>query len=65
LKNCDMVVGNLVGPDGTGFEGDENEVLLITPHDEPFLIPRASKRQVAAKILDRVLGLRLAAQAQL
>jgi phosphopantothenoylcysteine decarboxylase / phosphopantothenate---cysteine ligase len=60
-KNCDMVVGNLVGPDGTGFEGDENEVLLVTPDAEPLLIPKASKREIAAKILDRVLGLRLAA----
>ena len=28
-KNCDMVVANLVGSDGTGFESDENEVLLV------------------------------------
>ncbi len=27
-KNCDMVVGNLVGQDGTGFESDTNEVIL-------------------------------------
>lgn len=64
-KNCDMVVGNLVGPDGTGFEGDENEVLLVTPNAEPLLIARASKRQIAARILDQVLGLRLTAQAKL
>lgn len=64
-KNCDMVVGNLVGPDGTGFEGDENEVLLVTPNAEPLLIARASKRQIAARILDQVLGLRLSAQAKL
>src|SRR5450755_3998357 len=28
-KNCDMVVANLVGQDGTGFEADQNEVLLV------------------------------------
>ena len=28
-KNCDLVVGNLVGQDGTGFESDQNEVVLV------------------------------------
>ena len=28
-KNCDMVVANLVNQDGTGFEADENEVVLV------------------------------------
>ena len=28
-KNCDMVVANLVGHDGTGFESDENEAVLV------------------------------------
>src|SRR6185436_12689113 len=27
-KNCDMVVGNLVGSSDTGFESDHNEVIL-------------------------------------
>ena len=28
-KNCDMVVANLVGRDGSGFEADQNEVTLV------------------------------------
>ena len=28
-KNCDMVVANLVGGSETGFESDENEVVLV------------------------------------
>ena len=28
-KNCDMVVGNLVGNSETGFESDQNEVVLV------------------------------------
>ena len=31
-KNCDMVVANLVGQEGTGFESDENEVILVPAH---------------------------------
>ncbi len=62
-KNCDMVVANLVGPNGTGFEGDENEVLLITRDKEPVAVPRAAKKEIARHILDAVLDLRLSARA--
>ncbi len=62
-KNCDMVVANLVGPNGTGFEGDENEVLLITRDKEPVAVPKAAKKEIARHILDAVLDLRLSARA--
>ncbi|MCX6610835.1 MAG: bifunctional phosphopantothenoylcysteine decarboxylase/phosphopantothenate--cysteine ligase CoaBC [Acidobacteria bacterium] len=62
-KNCDMVVANLVGPNGTGFEGDDNEVVLITRDKEPQAIPKAAKREIARHILDAVLDLRLSARA--
>lgn len=58
-KNCDMVVGNLVGDD-TGFESDENEVLLALRTGELIPIARASKREIADRIFDQVLKLRLA-----
>ena len=29
-KNCDMVVGNVVSAAGTGFESDDNEVVMVT-----------------------------------
>jgi len=62
-KNCDMVVANLVGPNGTGFEGDENEVLLITRDREPVSVPKAAKKEIARHILDAVSQLRLSARA--
>ncbi|MBM3759052.1 MAG: bifunctional phosphopantothenoylcysteine decarboxylase/phosphopantothenate--cysteine ligase CoaBC [Acidobacteria bacterium] len=62
-KNCDMVVANRVGPDGTGFEGDDNEVLLITRNKEPKPVPRASKREIAGHILDAITDLRLSRKA--
>jgi phosphopantothenoylcysteine decarboxylase / phosphopantothenate---cysteine ligase len=58
-KNCDMLVANLVG-DGkdSGFESDSNEVLLALRSGEILELPRASKREIADQILDRILHLR-------
>jgi phosphopantothenoylcysteine decarboxylase/phosphopantothenate--cysteine ligase len=61
-KNCDMVVGNIVGPD-TGFEADDNEVLLVLRTGETITLPRAPKREIADRIFDQVLKLRLALHA--
>ena len=58
-KNCDMVVGNLVGPE-TGFDSDENEVTLVLRTGESVEIGRAPKREIAGRILDEALKLRLA-----
>jgi phosphopantothenoylcysteine decarboxylase/phosphopantothenate--cysteine ligase len=62
-KNCDMVVANLVGQDGTGFEADENEVILVPRTGETIPLQRAPKREIAEKIFDQVLKLRLALHA--
>jgi len=59
-KNCDMVVGNLVGREGAGFESDTNEVILALATGETLALPPASKRDVAGRILDEALKLRLA-----
>jgi phosphopantothenoylcysteine decarboxylase/phosphopantothenate--cysteine ligase len=59
-KNCDMVVGNLVGGSETGFESDENEVVLALATGELIPLPRAAKREIADRIFDEVLKLRLA-----
>ena len=62
-KNCDMVVGNLVGGTETGFESDENEVLLVMRTGQNVSVPRASKRAIAGRIFDEILNLRLALRA--
>lgn len=60
-KNCDMVVGNVVSADmGTGFESDENEVVLVTRTGDIVPVERASKRAIAGRIFDEALRLRLA-----
>jgi phosphopantothenoylcysteine decarboxylase/phosphopantothenate--cysteine ligase len=62
-KGCDMIVGNLVGQESSGFESDENEVIIALRGGELIEIPRASKHEVAGKILDQVLRLRVALHA--
>jgi phosphopantothenoylcysteine decarboxylase/phosphopantothenate--cysteine ligase len=62
-KNCDMVVANLVGHDGTGFESDENEAVLVLRTGETIPLARAPKREMADRIFDQVMKLRLALHA--
>ncbi|HVP00431.1 MAG TPA: bifunctional phosphopantothenoylcysteine decarboxylase/phosphopantothenate--cysteine ligase CoaBC [Bryobacteraceae bacterium] len=58
-KNCDMIVANLVSQDGIGFDSDENEVVLVTRGADPVTIRRAPKTEIASRILDDVMMLRL------
>jgi phosphopantothenoylcysteine decarboxylase/phosphopantothenate--cysteine ligase len=62
-KNCDMVVANLVNQEGTGFESDQNEVVLVLRTGETIPVARAPKRQIADRIFDQVTKLRLALHA--
>jgi phosphopantothenoylcysteine decarboxylase/phosphopantothenate--cysteine ligase len=65
-KNCDMIVANLVAPqtqgaegESTGFDSDENEVVLVTRSSEPIPVRRAAKRLIARRIFDEMIKLRL------
>ncbi len=58
-----MVVGNLVGGGDLGFESDQNEVTLALRTGETIPLPRAPKREIADRIFDEVLKLRLALHA--
>jgi phosphopantothenoylcysteine decarboxylase/phosphopantothenate--cysteine ligase len=53
-KNLDAVVVNDVGVRGIGFDAVDNEVTVLTAEDERH-IPRTTKREIAAAILDTVL----------
>jgi phosphopantothenoylcysteine decarboxylase / phosphopantothenate---cysteine ligase len=63
-KNCDMLVANLVGGADVGFESDQNEVVLAMRTGESIPLARAPKREIADRIFDEVLKLRLALRAQ-
>lgn len=56
-KNCDMIVGNLVGPE-KGFETDENEVLLLLRTGESIGVPKAPKLAIAHRVLDEIAKLK-------
>ncbi len=55
-----MIVGNLVNREDVGFESDQNEVILALRTGETIPLARASKREVADRIFDEILKLRLA-----
>jgi phosphopantothenoylcysteine decarboxylase/phosphopantothenate--cysteine ligase len=59
-KNCDMVVANLVSQEGSGFESDENEVVLVLRTGESIPVRRAAKSAIAHRIFDEMIRLRLA-----
>ncbi len=58
-KKCDMIVANLVGQDGLGFESDRNQVEIITASGQPIHAGPGNKAEIADRILDQVATLRL------
>ncbi len=52
VKNCDMVVANLVGGSGTGFEAENNAVVLAMQSGEFVELPKAPKIEIARQIID-------------
>ncbi len=58
-KNCDMLVANRVDHPGLGFESDYNEVEIITASGKIVHAGPAEKREIADRILDEVVLLRL------
>lgn len=55
-KNLDFIVANDVSEPGIGFEAEDNAVTVLSRGGESFTIPRATKREIAEAILDRVFG---------
>jgi phosphopantothenoylcysteine decarboxylase/phosphopantothenate--cysteine ligase len=58
-KNCDMLVANRVDRPGLGFESDHNEVVILTASGKTVHAGPAEKREIADRILDEVVLLRL------
>ncbi len=57
-KNLDMIVGNLIGPDDSGFKSDTNRVTLFHRDGASESLPVMNKLAVANAILDRVQAIR-------
>ena len=64
-KGVDLLVANDVAEAGSGFGTDTNRVTLVVPNGEDEEWPLMSKRQVADRLLDRVLAARSAKGASL
>jgi len=62
-KHCDMMVANLVGRDGLGFESNDNEVEMVTRAGQTAHAGPASKAEIAGRILDQIATLRLSLRA--
>jgi phosphopantothenoylcysteine decarboxylase/phosphopantothenate--cysteine ligase len=60
-KNCDLLVANLVGQPGTGFDADANEVRVLNRAGGVAAAGPAPKREIAHFILDRISETRAAA----
>jgi len=52
-KRLDMIAANRVGQAGSGFESDQNEILLLTPSGEQNL-GKGSKRKLAQLLIQAV-----------
>jgi phosphopantothenoylcysteine decarboxylase/phosphopantothenate--cysteine ligase len=59
-KNLDLIVANDVTAFGAGFGGETNAVVLLRRDGQRRDVPLASKREVAERILDEVIALRIA-----
>jgi phosphopantothenoylcysteine decarboxylase/phosphopantothenate--cysteine ligase len=57
-KNLDLIVANDVSRKDAGFGGERNAALLIDAAGDSVPVPLMSKRELAERILDRVVELR-------
>jgi phosphopantothenoylcysteine decarboxylase/phosphopantothenate--cysteine ligase len=57
-KNLDLIVANDVSRGDAGFGSDRNAAALIDAAGDVVLVPLVSKRELAERILDRVVELR-------
>jgi phosphopantothenoylcysteine decarboxylase/phosphopantothenate--cysteine ligase len=55
-KNADFIVANDVAAPGIGIGSDRNAVTILGSDGAPWVVPEASKAEIADAILDRTLG---------
>jgi phosphopantothenoylcysteine decarboxylase/phosphopantothenate--cysteine ligase len=64
-KGVDLLVGNDVAEEGSGFGTQTNRVTIFAPGAAPEAWPLMTKREVADRLLDRLVGLRATTGASL
>ncbi|HHY47691.1 MAG TPA: bifunctional phosphopantothenoylcysteine decarboxylase/phosphopantothenate--cysteine ligase CoaBC [Firmicutes bacterium] len=50
-KNLDLVVANDVARQDTGFESDDNEVIMVFRDGREIAVPKAPKKEIARRIM--------------
>ena len=63
-KGVDAIVANDVSTQASGFESDRNAGMLLTP-GETITLPESSKREMADRILDHLVAMRVGKPASL
>ena len=53
-KGFDMIVANIVGQSDSGFQSDFNKVTLIYKQGATQALPRMTKIEVAAHVMDKL-----------
>lgn len=56
-KGCDLVVANDVSRPGSGFDSDENEVILCLPSGQVEKVERMNKTELARLLVGRIVAL--------
>ena len=56
-KDLDLIVANLVSLETTPFGSDDNQILLLDRHDRAQMWPRASKAEIAWRLVDWIAAL--------
>jgi phosphopantothenoylcysteine synthetase/decarboxylase len=56
-KDCDLIIANDVSRADTGFDSEDNEVILCLPSGSTETLPKQPKRILADEIIRRVLSL--------
>lgn len=54
-KNLDMIVANDVSRKDTGFNVDDNEVIIYTKKEEKFEVPKTSKNNIADILIEKLI----------
>jgi phosphopantothenoylcysteine decarboxylase/phosphopantothenate--cysteine ligase len=56
-KKLDMIVGNLIGPEDSGFQSDTNRVTIYYKDGRREPVPVMAKEELAELLLDRIICL--------
>lgn len=54
-KNMDMIVANDVSREDTGFDAEDNEVLILTRDNKRYNVSKRSKDKIAQLLIDKII----------